>query len=1205
MDKGSKTKTDIKDWFIVQRIRILNFIKEHKYISVAIFTFLFAALIGFIVYADDTVDTKASIEQISIEGASDSKVKSFSSLTYNVEYQLLLDDKENNDENNTTESSTTIENNIEVTKDVVIEGILDGTIDAEWQLYYNDDIQMNVVKDENFNKVFIEVYSIKLNELHDINLILNVKNVENGTEIIPKFKVYDKKYKSNEIINSEDEKENPSAVMIADSIFVESEEIELSTKIIGGTAYKVQNFNGRYAPFGIVLGFEKNDLENMKGLYFNREQSIYLSAIQSYEDEKLEELNAEFALEEGYFGVYNSNINNNHLDDSIMSNVYDSGKVQSLKILEDLDEQIQEGLEENIEEGSEETENPEEPENLDNTYELKISDIGSELKFYVNEIDDVDFVTLGTYFVTIKSPREEENEGEIYVELLDNSSLEYGMVINNYVETGDVILSYDIGNIKNQEFQIADKDSFTFGEEAILRTKFSYISADEAIDNVNIKINLKSDSVYPLSLINYYEESSEQQFYITDGYNVSDDVTYKVLNEEEKSASFSEILELSSRGINIEYLIFNIQNIEPESEFELRIKTKINYDDNIDLSEQIGTKNFICSYELSEIGEEDVEASIHITPFKARINIFSGNGEEDTTIEGSNNKNEFIIIPEINMPALKTNKSILQDSGDVVDLTITVKLPEGINYVENKDYLAPSKINGNELIYYLNDKTINYIIDSFSLSVNYDINLETNKDLIVTALVQATTKDNIYSDISDESVRTATRTVTYINNDEIVGRLYTDKITISENEEFSITARLYNSTVNAIPKSVSADLIMILPYNENMSNNNNYTGKYSYKIDSETYMCTNEVPSSVKNLTDEQWVNCSTIDKESVTAVKFSVDSLEPGEVFEQNITIIPEDNNQDDKYTISSYLKLNSENTSNKYKTLKPISVSVFSKQIKGVVWEDFDDNGIFDSEEDYVQDVTLKLFDASTNEEIDTTTSNSKGEYVFSGVEEGTYYIVANFRKDKYYATKNVEYKDMSKVSIFYQDNLSEEKDLVYGTARTNSFTINDDVKTKSNCNLGLSIQKTYKVELKKYITKIELTNDLGKTETKEYNKETLVKLDVKDINKLKIKVTYLIEVENVGFYPGYVYNIKDYIPNGMTFNQDYKENTNWTQVEDYVVNKSLSNVLLEPGEKVPLWIAFDVSRKEAGSFINYVRIEDEDLEIFNKNNILKGGN
>ena len=151
MDKGSKTKTDIKDWFIVQRIRILNFIKEHKYISVAIFTFLFAALIGFIVYADDTVDTKASIEQISIEGASDSKVKSFSSLTYNVEYQLLLDDKENNDENNTTESSTTTENNIKVTKDVVIEGILDGTIDAEWQLYYNDDIQMNVVIDENFN----------------------------------------------------------------------------------------------------------------------------------------------------------------------------------------------------------------------------------------------------------------------------------------------------------------------------------------------------------------------------------------------------------------------------------------------------------------------------------------------------------------------------------------------------------------------------------------------------------------------------------------------------------------------------------------------------------------------------------------------------------------------------------------------------------------------------------------------------------------------------------------------------------------------------------------------------------------------------------------------------------------------------------------------------------------------------------------------
>ena len=27
------TKTKIKDWFIITRIRILNFVKEHKYVS--------------------------------------------------------------------------------------------------------------------------------------------------------------------------------------------------------------------------------------------------------------------------------------------------------------------------------------------------------------------------------------------------------------------------------------------------------------------------------------------------------------------------------------------------------------------------------------------------------------------------------------------------------------------------------------------------------------------------------------------------------------------------------------------------------------------------------------------------------------------------------------------------------------------------------------------------------------------------------------------------------------------------------------------------------------------------------------------------------------------------------------------------------------------------------------------------------------------
>ena len=47
------TKTKIKDWFIITRIRILNFIKEHKYVSAFIGVLLLSIVVALIVRAAD------------------------------------------------------------------------------------------------------------------------------------------------------------------------------------------------------------------------------------------------------------------------------------------------------------------------------------------------------------------------------------------------------------------------------------------------------------------------------------------------------------------------------------------------------------------------------------------------------------------------------------------------------------------------------------------------------------------------------------------------------------------------------------------------------------------------------------------------------------------------------------------------------------------------------------------------------------------------------------------------------------------------------------------------------------------------------------------------------------------------------------------------------------------------------------------------
>ena len=91
------------------------------------------------------------------------------------------------------------------------------------------------------------------------------------------------------------------------------------------------------------------------------------------------------------------------------------------------------------------------------------------------------------------------------------------------------------------------------------------------------------------------------------------------------------------------------------------------------------------------------------------------------------------------------------------------------------------------------------------------------------------------------------------------------------------------------------------------------------------------------------------------------------------------------------------------------------------------------------------------------------------------------------------------------------------------------------------------------------------------------------------------YTIELENTGYYPGYIYAVKDYVPDGMEFNPNYEENAGWVMTDyGYLENDSLFDELVQAGEKKYLTVAFDIVRKEAGSFVNYAEVEDDDLQI-----------
>ena len=299
-------------------------------------------------------------------------------------------------------------------------------------------------------------------------------------------------------------------------------------------------------------------------------------------------------------------------------------------------------------------------------------------------------------------------------------------------------------------------------------------------------------------------------------------------------------------------------------------------------------------------------------------------------------------------------------------------------------------------------------------------------------------------------------------------------------------------------------------------------------------------------------------------------------------------------------------------YISFKNALLEVVDKEITGVVWEDFNFDGIMDKDESKISTVSLKLYNSS-DELLQTTTPDDKGKYVFTGLSEGSYYVVAEFNADKYGLTNSPSdnFYDKSRLSVFKVEKVNNnsskllisktetneedkkeniEENEVATIVKTDSLLVEKETRSIRNINLGLSLKKKFKVKMNKYITRAEVTNALGIITRYDYGNTKLAKLDVKNINNLKIKVIYTIELQNVKYYPGYIIKVTETIPDGMNFNSDYDENKGWELGEDgNLYNRTLENDLIRENEKRYLTIAFDITRKEAGSFINYASADD----------------
>ena len=241
--------------------------------------------------------------------------------------------------------------------------------------------------------------------------------------------------------------------------------------------------------------------------------------------------------------------------------------------------------------------------------------------------------------------------------------------------------------------------------------------------------------------------------------------------------------------------------------------------------------------------------------------------------------------------------------------------------------------------------------------------------------------------------------------------------------------------------------------------------------------------------------------------------------------------------------------------------------KTINGFAWLDSDRDGKKDENEKSLEGIKVSLYDITIKDYLKDSNGNNietktdaKGKYTFNNIEKGSYIVIFEYDTNEYepttYLAQGVNTKQNSKV-VLKKININGQEKLV---AVTDTINVQDNV---SNINIGLKEKLIFDLELNKYISRVIVQNS-KETKAYDYEEKSLAKVE---INKKRLPgslviIEYTIKVKNTGEIAGYVKNIVDYLPTGLTFSSEL--NQDWYLLDNNLYAKSLENVELKPGEE-----------------------------------------
>ena len=264
----------------------------------------------------------------------------------------------------------------------------------------------------------------------------------------------------------------------------------------------------------------------------------------------------------------------------------------------------------------------------------------------------------------------------------------------------------------------------------------------------------------------------------------------------------------------------------------------------------------------------------------------------------------------------------------------------------------------------------------------------------------------------------------------------------------------------------------------------------------------------------------------------------------------------------------------------------------ISGTAWIDENEDGKRTTDEKTYSDMTVMLYDYKNNTFVKENGENKKvqtnknGEYEFDDLKKGEYIVVFLYDTSAY---KLTDYQKEEVIESKNNDAITKTigingEAVVAGL--TDKLTAEGNLK---NIDIGLIENKNFDLELNKYISKITIQTNDGKTKTYTYDNKQFAKVEIhsKKINGATVVVEYKMVVTNKGEVPGAVAQIEDKLPNGLTFKSEL--NKDWYEKEGKLYTNSLSEKTINVGEsqEISLVLTKEVSNNNVGTVTNTAAI------------------